>query len=335
MGGGYWDDDAYSRAPRGGAAFAYSKDVASRPASERRANDLLDPKKIKEFRESRDSEEHPESNAIITALDVTGSMAGVVVTIRDALGNLMNLLLNSKFIRDPQMLFLAVGDATCDSVPMQITQFESDNRIVEQLSLVYLEKGGGGQNTESYELGFFAGANLTSIDCFEKRGRKGYYFSIGDEAPYGRVKKGEVKAVFGKTIQGDIPLGEVVGQLREKYHVFHFVPKGSSNYRERWLRDTWVQTLGGGELVIYLERPDTICETMALLIGLNEGTVTLEEGLGIISEKSGQDVADAVREAVKDFSNSLKSKPSRSDGEKKKQVSKPEKKKKEEKLGRL
>ncbi|HAO33838.1 MAG TPA: hypothetical protein DCQ84_12920, partial [Candidatus Competibacteraceae bacterium] len=56
-------------------------------------------------------------------------------------------------------------------------------RIARQLRRLWLEKGGGGNACESYTLPWYFAATHTAIDCFEKRGKKGYLFTVGDEEP--------------------------------------------------------------------------------------------------------------------------------------------------------
>ena len=68
------------------------------------------------------------------------------------LPQLLGLLLRKGYASDPQIMFGAIGDATCDRVPLQVGQFESDNRMDDDLGRIVLEGGGGGQMTESYEL---------------------------------------------------------------------------------------------------------------------------------------------------------------------------------------
>lgn len=307
MGGGSWSDSDYKKSVRGDAAFAYSRTTASKPVSERKSSKFLDPKGLK-TRESRDSAEHPESNAVMVGLDVTGSMTNVVVGVQKALGNLMSMLLEGKYVPDPQMLFYAVGDATCDRVPFQVSQFESDNRISEQLTQVYLEGGGGGQNTESYELGFYVAARHTSIDCLEKRGRKGYLFTIGDEMPYGAVSAQEVNEIFGARLQDDIDLEAVVQEAREKYHLFHIIPRGSSNFSDRTIRKTW-QELIGKPYVFFLDMPEATAELIAVAIGLNEGTVGFKQAIAAVAAKSGEEIAGAVQKALESFAQYAASKP--------------------------
>lgn len=77
-------------------------------------------------RESRDSSEHPETTPIIIALDVTGSMRRTPhEMIKDNFPKLMDALMQLG-IKDPQLLFMAVGDHEYDNYPIQVGQFESD-----------------------------------------------------------------------------------------------------------------------------------------------------------------------------------------------------------------
>lgn len=112
MGSGIWSTDVYSaaasyRAAKGSSAFAYSDSGA------RSAHPDLDPHEVT-LRESRDSAEHPNSLAVAVLFDVTGSMGGVPRTLQTKLPDLLGLLLRKGYATDPQILFGAIGDATCD-----------------------------------------------------------------------------------------------------------------------------------------------------------------------------------------------------------------------------
>ena len=318
MGSGSFDDSKYRSSIRGRSAFAYSDDVMSKPVDEQKCHQLLDPFGLI-IRESRDTEEHPESNAIMVGLDVTGSMGRVVVAIQNDLGDLMDILLKEKYVSDPQLLFYAVGDATCDSIPFQVSQFESDNRINDQLTKVVLEGGGGGQKTESYELGIYCAARHTEIDCFEKRGQKGYLISIGDEMPYPKVKRKEVKKIFDASLEEDIAFQTIIKEAQKKYHTFHILPKGSNHYNDPEVRGAWTRALGGEQFVFMLEDPTAAAATIALAIGLNEGRITLEEGLATLANRYDQKKVKAVSLALEEFAKSLdrfegKTTPPKNDG---------------------
>src|SRR5215469_18451298 len=226
MGSGAWSTNVYdaARRMRGGAsAFKYSDSGA------RKVHPDLDPRGIT-VRESRDSDEHPTSLAIAVLFDVTGSMQGVPRVLQARLPQLMGLLIRKGYLDHPQILIGAIGDATCDAAPLQVGQFESGIEIEEDLGKLYLEGGGGGHITESYELAMYFMAHHTSIDCFEKRGKRGYLFIIGDEIPYAMVKRKEVGALIGDGLQSNIPVEEVVAELQRTYDVYHVLPKMTSNW---------------------------------------------------------------------------------------------------------
>ena len=275
MGSGRWSTDVYDAADRyrranGVSAFAYSDGGA------RTVHPALDPLGI--VRESRGSAEHPHSLAIAVLFDVTGSMRNVPRVLQTKLPRLLDLLLGGGYARDPQVLFGAIGDATCDQVPLQIGQFESDNRMDDDLSRIVLEGGGGGQMTESYELALYFMARHTSIDCYEKRGHRGYLFVIGDELAYPRVKAREVhRLIGGELFGGEIPLRQIVGEVTRKYDTYYLLPAGSSYAGDRRVLDFWRDLLG--QNTIELDDLDAVCETIALTVGLGEQAIDLDTGL--------------------------------------------------------
>ena len=113
------------------------------------------------IRESRDSEEHPESLPVFIALDETGSMGSIPdKMIRDYLPKLMDSIIDSIGVKHPQILFMGVGDHECDYYPCQVGQFESSTVAINQcLSKIYLEGHGGGNSGESYLLPWIIAGN--------------------------------------------------------------------------------------------------------------------------------------------------------------------------------
>jgi hypothetical protein len=281
MGNGRWAPDTYhnnaaARQKAGVDTFAYSNRAVQ--SGDLRVHPSLDPRGMT-TRQSRDSEEHPASNAIVISLDVTGSMGTVVRGIHANLPQLHELLLGHKYISDPQICFAGVGDATCDRVPLQIGQFESDNRMDQNLEHMILEGGGGGQNTESYELILYVAARLTATDCLEKRGRKGYLFIIGDEWAYPAVSAAQIGGLIGGGGGEDIPLDRIVAEAREKFHVYFVIPGGASHGRDPRLLEFWTNLLGV-DRVILVQSPEQTSECIALAIGINEGAVDLPTAVG-------------------------------------------------------
>ncbi|WP_250292298.1 hypothetical protein [Frankia sp. CiP1_Cm_nod1] len=301
MGSGAWSTDVYAAAASyrkrsGRGAFHYSDSVRSgSPRDSWKAHPGLDPHGVG-TRESRDSDEHPTSLAIGVLFDVTGSMGQVPRTLQTKLPDLLGLLIRKGYVDDPQILFGAVGDATCDRVPLQIGQFESDNRMDDHLGNIFIEGGGGGQKTESYELALYFMARHTSTDCYEKRGKRGYLFLIGDEMPYRRVKRKEVAAVIGDKLAEDIPVEHIVAEAQRRYEVYYILPQGASHAGDSEVLAAWRALLG--QNVIELDDLDAVCETIALTIGLAEDAIDLDEGLGHLNETGGDAPVDAVGKAL-------------------------------------
>jgi hypothetical protein len=278
MGSGYWSADVYETAERlrnGKSAFAYSDSGA------RSVHPDLDPFDVGK-RESRDSDEHPNSLAIAVLFDVTGSMGAVPRALQKKLPKLLGLLKDSRYVQDPQLMFGAIGDATCDRAPLQIGQFESDNRMERHLHNILLEGGGGGQKMESYELAMYFMARRTSIDCFTKRGKRGYLFIIGDEMPYPGVKPREVSDWIGDEIPQPVAIRNLVARLTRRWDTYYILPEGAAYAGDGQVLGTWRGLLG--QNVIELADLDAVCETIALTVGLGEEAINLAEGLGDLQD---------------------------------------------------
>ncbi|MFE9242102.1 hypothetical protein [Nocardiopsis sp. NPDC006938] len=300
MGSSSWSTDAY-RARRayqssaGSSGFDYHDDVTGTPRDQWRAHPSLDPHGVN-VRESRDSDAHPNSLAVSVLFDVTGSMGRVPRSLQAKLPDLFGLLLRRGYVQDPQILFGAIGDATCDRVPLQIGQFESGNELEDDLGNILLEGGGGGQMTESYELAMYFMARHTALDCLEKRGRRGYLFIVGDEMAYGAVKAREVRDVVGDDLAEDVSLPAILDELRRKYEVYFLMPTGSHHFGNDRVREFWRRHLG--QNLVLLDDLDAVCETIAVTVGLGEEAIDLEEGLRDLAD-AGSDQADVVGRALR------------------------------------
>lgn len=304
MGSTNWSTDAYSEAARlrkksGKADFAYSDSVRSSGKWE--VHPTLDPKGVK-VRESRDSDAHPRSNAIAVLFDETGSMRHIPHVFQKKLGELMSTLLVKGYIQDPQILFGAFGDATCDHVPLQVGQFESGVEMDEHLRNIVLEGGGGGTNHESYELPLYFLARHTSIDCWEKRGRKGYAFLIGDEKAYAAVNRLHVERLIDDGLEADIPLRQILAEVQRRYHLFFIFPRNASHGADTSIQAFWQDLLG--QMVIFLDDENAISETIALAIGLTENAISLAEGKDDLSSAGASSGAiEAASNALQVYAN--------------------------------
>ena len=132
MGNGYWNTTAYTNAASarrkaGVDDFGYTSVMRGVPRGQRKPAPSLDAYRAT-VREARDSDEHPNSTPIAVLFDVTGSMLNVPQTLQRRLPDLLGLLTRGGYAQDPQILVGAIGDDVFDAVPLQIGQFESDNR---------------------------------------------------------------------------------------------------------------------------------------------------------------------------------------------------------------
>lgn len=257
----------------------------------------LNPLGVK-VRESRDSPLNPASTAMIVASDITGSMGRLAnYMIRDGLGVLFNEVLTRKPISDPHLMVMGIGDATQgDTAPIQVSQFEADTKIAHWLERVFIEKGGGGNSFESYDLPYYFAAYHTSIDCFEKRGKRGYVFTLGDEEPPRVTSAAAVKKFIGDPLQKDIPFAQVLAAAGRMYHCFHImIAEGShaARYPDQ-VREKWTTLMG--QRAIWLKDHTKISETIVSLIEVTEG----RDKDAVIGSWSG-DTSLVIRDALKGF----------------------------------
>lgn len=218
MGSGDWSKSAY-------AASSADYDTKSRDSIfTTKTASAIDPGMLPfnvTIREARDSDAHPASLALMVCLDVTGSMGSIPEQlVKGKLGEVMNTLIDHG-IKDPQIMFCGVGDHECDKVPLQISQFESaDVELQHWLTKIFLEGGGGGNAGESYILPWYFASRSTSIDCFEKRGEKGFIFTIGDEPYLTSVPADALIKIFGSG-QETLTAEQLLAEAQRTYHVFH------------------------------------------------------------------------------------------------------------------
>jgi hypothetical protein len=291
MGHSKWSDDAYSHLSnsRKGAKV---NDIFTNN-SKGKASEVMMPTGIK-FRESRDSDAHPESLAISVFLDVTGSMGRIPeILVREKLGSLMNTLIEQGILH-PQILFGAIGDHISDRFPLQTGQFESGTAELDKsLTEIYIEGGGGGQHMESYTLAWLFCGRHTSIDCFEKRGQKGFLFTIGDEAAWDTLQSAALKKIMGYAEASDVSDTQLLAEAQRMYHVYH-IHINEASYRDNpTILGYWRKLLG--EKLIILNNYRALAETIA-------ATVAVMNGVDVKNLLSSFDsaTADSVKKALVD-----------------------------------
>ena len=286
MGRSTWSDDAATHI----SASYKSKSVDDIFKTKTIASDM-DPKNLT-VRESRDSDVHPNSIAVMVFLDETGSMGEIPEAIaRGKLGALMNTIIDNG-VQDPQILFAAIGDHISDYYPLQVGQFESGTEELNKwLTSMNLEGRGGGQDMESYLLAWLIAGRHTSIDCFEKRNTKGFLFTIGDERSWNCVDAGRLKKLLGYAQAEDITDVQVLEEAQRLYNVYH-IHINETGYRDDpTVLGYWKRMLG--ERLIVLNDYNAVCETIATLIAVQHGV-----DMKTVTSKFSAAIAGAVTTAL-------------------------------------
>ncbi|MGK0391120.1 MAG: hypothetical protein ACI94Y_003882 [Maribacter sp.] len=269
-----WSSDAYKHLKK--SYSTKSRGAIFKNTASRKLADELNPKGLK-FRESRDSDAHPNSLAIMVNLDVTGSMGRIPEQlIRHKLGALMDTLIDHD-IEDPQVLFSAIGDHISDRCPLQVGQFESGtDELNEGLAKIFIEGGGGGQNMESYLMAWLVAGRHTSIDCFEKRGNKGFLFTIGDEKSWHQLNADWLKNVMGYSQAETLKAEDLLAEAQRMYHVFH-IHVNETGYKDSPdVIGYWKDLLGERALILdtHESLAELIASTVAVINGIDLGKLT-------------------------------------------------------------
>ena len=207
----------------------YHKDtgrISGQSFEARKIDPSLDPR-LFTVRECANSEEHPNTIPVILALDVTGSMGPSCKETAEALGVIVTNLL--KKYRDIEFSIMGIGDLAYDTAPIQMSQFESDVRIAESMDKIYLEKGGGGNNYESYTAAWYMGLYKTKLDCYDKQHRKGIIITMGDEPMNPYLPAYQLSMAIKGSVQGDIETSELYEQASKKFDIFHIAVDDPQN----------------------------------------------------------------------------------------------------------
>ncbi|MEP7125600.1 MAG: hypothetical protein ABJE95_32005 [Byssovorax sp.] len=227
MGGGSYSQDVAQtfRSSTEGDAFAVrAHQPGAGEATRRTVHPALNP-----FGKKR---EVNNETPIVVALDVTRSRGDDTKLMYEKLPMLMGQIELKGYVPNPGISFSAIGDATVDAAPLQVSQFEGDNRMDENLGRVWIEEGGGGTGQESYELCAYFYSRTNAVRLAKGSGKKGYFFFIGDEGFYPKVDKEQVLKIIGDELPADLDSAEAFRRLHEKFHVLFIYPNKGIEQRK-------------------------------------------------------------------------------------------------------
>lgn len=269
--GSYSVDNSVAR-----STTMYAKASREEIFVEKKLNLAMSPENT--LRECADSPDHPSTIPIIIALDVTGSMGNVPdAFIREEMTKMMSSLYASG-LTDSQVLFLGIGDHECDRAPLQVGQFEADDQLLDKwLKSIYLEGGGGGNDGESYLLAWYYAAKHTKIDSFDKRGVKGFVFTIGDEPTLKTLPTSAQRKIFGDNGKySDETVDSLLSEAGKKYNTVHLHLQETRAGATKSTQDGWKQLMGDGVKILnsYKDIATTIVDVVK---NYNTGTVNVSQ----------------------------------------------------------
>ncbi|MCK5475053.1 MAG: hypothetical protein KAI71_00540 [Candidatus Pacebacteria bacterium] len=218
-----------------------------------------------------------------TIVDTTGSMGGNVdVALRrlpDAYALCSDILPEGCDLQIATGIF---GDVV-DRFVLCRPQFEMEaGKIVEQLTLMVPERAGG-DFTEDPQYGLFGAAYLSN--CYINRiGLKEYHFVVTDAPARDELDERELVRIFGDEIfekvsenghqinrQGLPTTAEVVQDLLKYAHAFVLQVDEELRTTEFW------SEIYGVNRVVKLPDTEYLPQVQAVIIGLTEGTLNLQE----------------------------------------------------------
>ena len=277
MGSGLWREDTFRQySSRVGRTVDRTGRVAGDMSNQemfaaRSLDPMLDPKDA--FRECCDTEEHPETVPVILALDVTGSMGQAAVEVAKQLNVIMTKLYEK--VKDVEFMVMGIGDFAYDRCPLQVSQFESDIRIAEQLDKVFFEFGGGGNGYESYTAAWYFGVNHVKLDCWD-RGKKGIIITMGDEGINPYLPADKLEKVIGRHVDGDIETKQLYKEACEKYDIYHlYVNHGRAGYANSYVK-SWEKALDRDHFKAV--RIDDIADEIVKIVTKQTGNEVLKRG---------------------------------------------------------
>lgn len=238
-----------------------------------------------------------------TLLDTTGSMGGNVAIALEKLPLLYALLKESNQAvlgrYDLQLITAIFGDVE-DTYVLNRSHAEMGDKIAEQMTMMYPERGGAGNGKEDPEYGLFAAAYLTAAET-NGYGLRTYHFTISDEPIYESFDEGTLIRVFGETVfdkvienghhlsRNELPdVQLVVYGLLSRAHAFFLQVGDRHDVYDQWSR------LYGSDRVIKLPSVELLPQVQSAIIGLTEGVLDLQSVTSFL-HTNGVSAEDAKR----------------------------------------
>lgn len=115
-------------------------------------------------------------------------------------------------------MFIAIGDYEYDTAPIQVSQFEANDELMEKwLTKTYLEGGGGPNGHESYTFAYIIATRHTNCDAINLRKQKVLLVTIGDEPTCTEIDKNTLSKHLGDWYQSSILTKDILKEVQNIY----------------------------------------------------------------------------------------------------------------------
>ena len=151
---------------------------------------------------------------VVIITDGTGSMGEFPEVIFKKLP-LLDLGIED-YLEDAEISVAMVGDAGCDSYPLQVQGFTKGKGLVGAINKLKIEGGGGGNQEESYDLAALYYARNAEMP----KATKPVLIWICDEGIYPQVDKDWASKYARTGIEAKMPSKAVFDELKQKYSVY-------------------------------------------------------------------------------------------------------------------
>lgn len=198
-------------------------------------------------------------NPVIVAVDVTGSMHTWPAEIFDRLPLLYQTL--SKYKQDVEVSFSAIGDAFCDSFPLQVGQFDKGTALDDILKALCPEGGGGGQHFESYELWAYFMKN----HCETPKAKSPFMFIMGDEGFYEKVNAEAVRHIIGDELRQEQNAACIWQELAKRYNIYLLHKPYDDARLDKEILEQWGGAIGSQRVIPVYESTRVVDVAMGII----------------------------------------------------------------------
>ncbi len=240
------------------------------PAAEQRMSRAVNPGVL--VADGRVIESEAESPAVIP-FDGTASMNDLPKIQSDKFPLIAGQIQRNGYLRDPEMALTVVGDYS-DRAPIQVADFLKLRNLDDGLRRLWPEGGGGGNDTEAYELT----AYFLAHRCRMPNAVTPFCVFVADEGMMGSAFKSDLDRLLGGSHR-TTPVEDVFRDLDQNFlgNVFlihRYYGSGDARALAKW------EECLGKDRIVRIKSDRAIADLQLGLFAIVTGARTLEEYLG-------------------------------------------------------